>query len=82
MSKGDKPTIHEVWPLVRELYSRHGAGCCLHIVLDDGNVMDDDVRFCIEWADKEGCKPCAELGQLLLRMSRTQRKKLCAMRTV
>lgn len=71
-----KPTIPEVLPLVRELYKRHPAGGPLHIVLDDGNVDDDDVGFCLEAAleakDAEAIKLCS----LLMKMSRTQRTKL------
>ncbi len=73
-----KPTVPEVLPLVRDYYARpgNGVGGSLHIVLDDGNVSDDNVRFCIEWAHKQGDIAGAELGEILLRMSRTQRRKL------
>jgi hypothetical protein len=77
-------TVPDVAPLVRALYERHAAGCCLHIVLDDLNVSDDDVRFCIEFARSEDAthdRPedrdaCVALGEKLLSMSRTQRLKL------
>jgi hypothetical protein len=73
-----KPTVPEVLPLVRELYAQPGggAGCCLHIVLDDGNVHDDNVGFCIERADEVGHERCLKLARTLLLMSRTQRLKL------
>lgn len=73
-----KPTIPEVMPLVRELYAtpQGTCGCCLHIVLDDGNIEDDHVRFCVDWAVKHDHPKCAELARVLLRMSKTQRKKL------
>lgn len=79
-----KPTVPEVLPIVRHYYAQgHGAGGCLHIVLDDGNVRDDDVRFCLDWAvehgDADGWKPDVDgawLCHVLLRMSRTQRTKL------
>jgi len=29
----------------------NGAGGSLHIVLDDGNLEDDSVRFCLRWAE-------------------------------
>jgi hypothetical protein len=74
----NKPTVPEALPLVRELYAQPGggAGCCLHVVLDDGNVHDDNVRFCINEAVDLGHPRCEELARLLLRMSRTQRLKL------
>ena len=71
-----KPTVPEVQPLVDALYKRNGVGCCLHIVLDDGNFCDDSVRFCIEQSGIEHHEDCLKLGNLLLLMSRTQRKKL------
>ena len=43
-------TIPEVLPFVRDLYQRNAVGCCLHIVLDDGNIKDKDVEFCINQA--------------------------------
>ena len=75
-----KPTVPEVAPLVRAIYARSMVGCCLHIVLDDGNVDDGDVRFCIERAKKKGHADCEELAAKILLMSKTQRKKLHWMR--
>lgn len=75
-----KPTIPEVLPAVRELYARHGAGCCLHIVLDDGNIHDSNIEFCIKYAIEEGHPECEALARRLLLMSRTQRLKLGSMR--
>ena len=71
-----KPTVPEVRPLVAALYRRHAAGCCLHIVLDDGNVGDEHVDFCIQWATDHNHPDCLSLAKLLRHMSRTQRKKL------
>lgn len=74
----DKPTVPEVRPLVKALFaSEHGSvGGCLHIVLDDGNVQDHDVQFCLDYAKEQGCQQCMELAAILLKMSRTQRLKL------
>lgn len=71
-----KPTIPEVFPAVRALYARNLVGCCLHVVLDDGNVEDASVEHCIEWAQKQGHPECEALARTLLRMSKTQRLKL------
>lgn len=75
---GIKPSVPEVLPLVREFYRIPGnlAGGKLHIVLDNGNVDDDSVGFCIREALEAGDTVAAELGQLLLVMSYTQRDKL------
>jgi hypothetical protein len=85
-----KPTIPEVAPLVLALYRREGgcAGCCLHIVLDDTNVKDSDVAFCLRQAQERGHEDCIALALKLVEMSKTQRFKLshwslyCKMRKV
>jgi hypothetical protein len=71
-----KPTIPEVLPRFLAYYIDHPAWGSLHVVLDDGNVEDDCVRFCIEFAEQEGDEEGAELGRILMRMSKTQRNKL------
>lgn len=61
------------------IYARHSAGCCWHIVLDDGNTDTGSVQWVLE-----KCLPqngadhndCVEIGPLLLAMSVTQRDKL------
>ncbi len=62
--------------LRRKIYQDHAAGCCWHIVLDDGNLEDSSVVFCIQQAKQRGCTFCMDLGPLVKRMSRTQRAKL------
>jgi hypothetical protein len=71
-----KPTVPEALPLVRALYARSCVGCCLHIVLDDGNTETHCVDFCIDWAMREGHQECAALARMLRSMSRTQRERL------
>jgi hypothetical protein len=73
-----KPTVPEALPFVRAVYSQTngGAGCCLHIVLDDNNVDDHFVESCIKWADERGHELCAKTARMLRSMSKTQRWKL------
>ena len=73
-----KPTIPDVLPSVLEYYAMPGnsAGGTLHIVLDDGNIDDGSVRFCLDRATEEGDAKGVELAGLLLRMSKTQRRKI------
>jgi hypothetical protein len=74
----DKPTVPDVLPLVRDFYRRDGNGCGgnLHIVLDDTNVDDSHVMFCIE-RTLENRDDCGFwLATLLYKMSKTQRTKL------
>ena len=69
----EKPSIPEVLPIVRELYSERPTGCCLHIVLDDCNVDDHAIQFCWEYAHKRGHVRCLRLAELLGKMSKRQR---------
>ena len=73
-----KPNIPTVQPLVDTYYRLLGNGCggSLHIVLEDNNVQDSSVQFCIEWAKKDDDIYGVLLGEVLLRMSKTQRLKL------
>lgn len=74
----DRPTVPDVLPLVIAYCERPGnaVGGSLHIVLDEGNVHDDHVRFCIRSARERSDSYGEQLGVLLLAMSKTQRLKL------
>ena len=54
------------------------SGGSLHIVLDDGNIDRQDIEYCIQEAKSDGDKEGAEIGETLLLMSKTQRKKVAA----
>jgi len=56
--------------------TEHGEWGSLHIALADGNVTDDNIRSCIERADEWGDAEGKALGEILLKMSKTQRSKL------
>lgn len=73
-----KPAIPDVLPRFAAYRSRHGAWGALHVVLDDGNVSDDSVRYCLDAARDAGDCEGAALAQILLMMSKTQRLKLGA----
>lgn len=60
----------------RAYHASHPTWGALHIVLDDGNMSNADVQFCIEYAVQQGDAECAALARVLLSMSKTQRKKL------
>jgi hypothetical protein len=86
----NRPTVPEVGPLVAAYYTFPGCGVggCLHIVLDDGNIEDSNIHYCIEcasdptfWVSQthySGHDEAGELlGRLLLLLSKTQRAKVC-----
>lgn len=58
------------------IYRRNPVGCCLHIVLDDNNIRDSDVEFCLRQAVDEGHELCERVARNLLQMSKTQRLKV------
>ena len=67
---------HKIYAGVEAAYNRNAAGCCLHIVLDDFNIDDDDILHCITYALGEGCTECYILANRILFLSHAQRKQL------
>lgn len=74
-----KPTTDNVRKLINGYYAKPGNsnGGALHVVLEDGNIRDSDIEFCIDKAEKAGDLDGISIGALLLQMSKTQRRKLC-----
>lgn len=68
----------ETLNLKREIYEKYPFGGVLHTVLDDGNLKNCNIEWCIEQIkqledDKELFLQCANN---ILRMTQTQRLKL------
>ena len=55
---------------------QHPSWGSLHIVLDDDNVENHHVEFCKKYAMENGDTEGAELAELLLGMSESQRLNL------
>lgn len=72
------PPFDSLMERVRALYAtEHGAvGGCLHIVLDDGNLEDENVEFCIGWAEDHGCTICRPLAIDLLAVDQATRQRI------
>jgi hypothetical protein len=70
--------FQEVLSLVNHYYSlpNNCAGGNLHIVVDDGNVEDDDIEYCKEQADRKGDKEGVAIAKLLIKMSKKDREKI------
>jgi len=68
--------VKEIMPLVWELYATdHGSvGGCLHIVLDDNNICDGSIEFCIDYAKREKCDQCLLIAEMLMKMSEDERE--------
>ena len=56
-----------------EIYERNDAGCCWHLVLDDGNTDDGAVDVCAAAATTEKHKDCLSLVWLMRTASPTER---------
>lgn len=69
-------TVPEALPFMQAVYDRHATGCCLHIVLDDGNIKNSHVEFCIKNALEQGHSDCLRAACILMLCSSTQRIKL------
>lgn len=69
-------TVGDVLPHAQAIYARHPMGCCVHLVLDDGNVRESDVEFCCTYALEQEHADCLAVALALRRMSKTQRLKL------
>jgi len=74
-------TVPDVLPLITRFAKAQGneIGGSLHVVLDDYNVRDKDVQFCVEYAKENDDPLGVEVAETLLQMSRTQRLKIAGM---
>ncbi len=73
-----KITVPEVMDQFVEYLRKpgNGVGGSLHIVLDDQNIQNHHVEFCISHAEQCDDEDGIKLGKILLEMSKTQRLKI------
>lgn len=69
-------TVPDVIDRFRAYHQRYRVWGSLHIVLDDANIKDSDVLFCIRWAEDTGDAEGAALARILYDMSRIQRLRI------
>lgn len=73
----ERPTITpELVARFARYYAENPTWGSLHIVLDDLNLADNHVQFCIEWATDHADPEGAELARILLGMTRSQRARI------
>ena len=72
----------QVCDLVREFRAQPGneVGGTLHIVLDDLNVDNGSVEYCLHTAIAAEDQPGVLIARLMLECSKTQRLKICKSR--
>jgi hypothetical protein len=74
----DRVTIPEVIDRFRRYHALNPLWGSLHIVLEDTNVDDHHIDFCVDYAVENGDAEGKALAEILLTMSKTQRRKLGA----
>ncbi|MCK9308825.1 MAG: hypothetical protein M0P99_00960 [Candidatus Cloacimonetes bacterium] len=65
--------------LVDRIYQKNSTGGLLHIVLDDGNLKDSHIKYCIEEieaSDDEYKDIYLKCANNLLKMTFSQRRKI------
>lgn len=75
----DRPTVPEVRALVAAYYEKpgNGAGGKCHIVLDDGNLEDLALSYCVLRCLEEKDLDGFVIMSKMLQMTKTQRRKVC-----
>jgi hypothetical protein len=71
-----KPTIPEVAPQFEDYLDRHPGWGAFHVILEDYNTEDHFVESALDDARRAGDAEVERLARLLLRMSRSQRRRL------
>ena len=69
----------ELQEMIIAIYKLHSSGGALHIVLDDENVENENIKWCIDNSIKElkeNKKLYLDCANNLLKMSKKQRHKV------
>ena len=72
----DRPTARDVRARIVAYYRKPGneAGGYCHVVLDDGNLGDNSIRYCLGACELEMDTDGFEIMRLMLLLSKTQRR--------
>ena len=76
-----KITVPDVLERFIAYRRKHPVWGSLHVVLEDGNVSDADVRYCAVIAERDEDGEGKALAELLLKLSRTQRCRVATLAT-
>lgn len=72
----DRPKVPDVLPIVRAIYERHCAGCCLHVITDDCNTEQEFADHVLDFARERGHADCIRAAEMLVQMTATQRREV------
>ena len=71
--------VEIVVSLIKELYKSELAGGMLHIIVDDGNVEDEHIKWCIDYCnqaennERSDKALCLEIANKMLHLNYEQR---------
>ena len=75
--RSEMKIVDTVVAMLEIYYKKYNcSGGSLHIVVDDGNLDDNNIEYCIEWANNENDVAGFIIGTLLLKMNMRQRKNV------
>ena len=70
----------ETIDLIKQIYRKNAVGGALHVVLDDGNVTDEDVLWCLQETipqEKEDKKLFEQCAINLIKLGTKGRRLYC-----
>jgi hypothetical protein len=78
MDSSEKISVLDVLPLAISYLSKPGnsVGGSLHVVIEDRNLEDSHLRFCISHSKANNDLDGISLAEEMLKLSKTQRGKL------
>jgi hypothetical protein len=77
----NRPKVPDLVPLIKAVYEDHCAGCCLHIVTDDGNYGPSNIEYVLNRALRESHPICIEAAKMMSLMTVSQIKRAVARAT-
>jgi hypothetical protein len=79
---GDELERKDVRATIDRIYQtkQGAAGCCLHVVVDDGNYHEGAVDVVVEAAQKSGHLMCQLVARFLQRLTPEERRSFLRVR--
>ena len=81
VNKGD--IIEDTIQIIKEIYKKYSTGGALHIVLDDDNIEDEDILWCLqnsipdeEFCEKQDRKMFEQCAINLIKINENRRKNV------
>lgn len=72
--------MRETIDMIKQIYRKYPTGGALHIVLDDGNVDDSNIIWCLQnsiIAEKEDCRLFINCAVNLFKLKTNRKRTKC-----